>query len=87
MGQGLRVVAEMPSRGRVDLFAVEPERARESEQSVQAGLGLDDTSGGGECLDQPERAWEEGAFAAGETVLAGWVPVDQGFAGVERSTT
>ena len=84
VGQGLRVVAEMPSRGRVHLFAVEPERAGECEQLVQAGLGLDHTSGGGECLDQPERAWKEGAFAAGEAVLAGWVPVDQGSARVER---
>ena len=53
-------------------------------QEVGEQLGrLVDAAGAGEGLDQPERTGEEGAFGAGQAVLAGRVAVQQGAAGAE----
>jgi hypothetical protein len=61
----LGVVAEVAVGGGVDLLGQEAERVGEVEEVVEQLGRLVDPARRGEGLDQPERAWEEGAFAAG----------------------
>jgi hypothetical protein len=59
VGEGLRVVAQVRVGGRVHLLAVEPGRAGQRQQLLEQFRGF--AAGGGECLDEPERARQEGA--------------------------
>src|SRR4029450_4898821 len=83
VGEGLGVVAEVAVGGGVDLLGEEAERVGEVEEVVEQLGRLVDPAGAGEGLAQPERAGKEGAFGAGEAVLAGRVAVQQGAAGAE----
>jgi hypothetical protein len=77
VGEGLGVVAEVDVGGRVHLFPVEPERVGQGDQLVERFVSFCGSAGHGERLDEPERAGEEGAFAAEHVVLARWVAVEQ----------
>src|SRR4029453_15755429 len=83
VGEGLGVVAEVGVGGGVELLGQEAEGVGEVEEVVEQLGRFVDTACGGEGLDQPEGAREEGAFGAGQAVLAGWVAVQQGAAGAE----
>ena len=83
MGEGLREVAEVLAGGGVHLLAVQAERAAEREQFVEQRFGLAGAAGAGEGLDEPERAGQESAFAAGEAVGAWRVAVQQRATGAE----
>ena len=67
VGEGLRVVAEVCVGGGVHLLAVEADRAGQRQQLLEQFGGFLVPAGAGECLDQPERARQEGALRAGQT--------------------
>ena len=69
VGEGLREVAEVAARGRVELLGVEAERARVLEQplaELAAAPALADLE---QRRDEPERADQEGPLLAGEAVV------------------
>ena len=77
MGQRLWIVAEMVTGHGVDLFGEEAERARELDEGREAIGCFVEPSGHGECLDQPERARQECALGASESVMTGRIPVKE----------
>ena len=70
---------------RVHLFAVEAERAAERDELARERLGFVGAAGAGQRLDEPERAGQERAFAAGEAVSTGRVAVHERPTGAELS--
>ena len=81
MGEGLRIVAELLAGRGIGFLGIEPERPGDPDQLLHEPGGVVDGTGGGEGLDEPERAWQESAFAAAESVIASGVAVDERPAG------
>jgi hypothetical protein len=61
----------------VDFFGEKAERARELDEGREAIGCLVEPSGHGQCLDQPERARQECALGASESVMTGRIPVKE----------
>jgi hypothetical protein len=78
----LGIVAEVFATDRVELLSVEPERTAERHELAEQCVRFVGTAGPGEGLREPERAREEGTFAAGEAVGPGPVAVQLRPAGV-----
>src|SRR5690606_24469254 len=76
VAEGLREVAELLVGFGVDLFGEQAEVVPPLEESDEDRVRLVEPAEAGERLDEPERANEERAFAAGKAVRA-QVPVDE----------
>ena len=85
MGERLWIVAEVIAGHGIEFFGEEAERARELNEGSEAIGCFVDAGRSGERLDQPERARQECALGASESVMTGRIPVKERATRVESS--
>src|SRR5256885_15945528 len=73
----------MRTGGGVHLFGVQAEGRRECDEGGEPLGRFGNAARLGECLYEPERARQERAFGAGQSVAAGRIAVEEGAASVE----